>query len=243
MRRIVLGVVVMAIRCIWAGVLLSILLVPAISSCTKPAEFVLSKVVTSRTVVAPFEAIIILAEITNIGGMSDNYDVVLKIDGIERDKQTVQIKPSENKTISFTISEPNAGEHEIDINTVKRRFTVYDPHRFDSFNTRVTLENKPASSGETMEDLNKKVIWKVEQYWYWYTPGIGSGPCRQTGSIKNSHDKLSMTDVSINNTPVTSEIKPGETYFYNSLDIACPDLMNQQSGSNAQIKWQWKESK
>lgn len=135
------------IRCIWVAVLLSLLLVPFISSCTeapivpKPAEFIVNKLVVIPTEVAQAENITITAEIGNIGGVSDNYTAVLNVDGKERDRQIISIGPSENKTCVFSLNESNSGPHTVEIGGLKQDFTVtektyllqHDAGNFDSW--------------------------------------------------------------------------------------------------------------
>jgi len=119
----------MTVRCIWVAVLLSVLL-PSISSCAnspivlKPAEFIVNKLDITPTEVTPRENVTITVEIGNIGGVTDNCNAVLNVDGEERDRQIISIKPSENKTCIFSINESKRGPHTVEIGRLKRDFTV-----------------------------------------------------------------------------------------------------------------------
>ncbi len=114
------------IVCIVFG-LFAVLSVGACSHPVRPAEFVINRLDVSPAVADPSVNIKVAAEIGNTGGLAENYTAVLKIDGKERDKQTVLIRPSENKTIVFTISEHNIGQHEVALDAAKTSFTVKAP--------------------------------------------------------------------------------------------------------------------
>lgn len=80
-----------------------------------PAVIVVNKLEVTPNEIEAGETVTINAVISNVGGLSENYTAILNIDGKERDRQTVYINPSENKTMSFAVKEPNTGQHEITI--------------------------------------------------------------------------------------------------------------------------------
>jgi hypothetical protein len=80
-----------------------------------PAEIVVNKLEVTPNEVGAGETVTVKADISNIGGLSENYTAILNIDGKERDRQTVYINPAENKTVSFAVKELNIGQHEIAI--------------------------------------------------------------------------------------------------------------------------------
>ena len=93
-----------------------------------PAEIVVNKLEVTPNEVGAGETVTVKADISNIGGLSENYTAILNIDGKERDRQTVYINPSENITVSFAVKELNIGQHEINIgssnNSLKANLTV-----------------------------------------------------------------------------------------------------------------------
>ena len=113
------------------SLLISILL-PIISGCAlsiltpKPAEFVVYKLDIKPKDAAPFETINVRSVIGNTGGTADNYTAIIMIDGQEVDKPTIYIKPSENKTITFSLIEPTIGQHEVEIGSQRNTFSVYE---------------------------------------------------------------------------------------------------------------------
>jgi hypothetical protein len=123
----------------------------------KPAEFVINKIDISPIEAAPFENITISSEIANTGELADNYTAVLNIDGKERDKQTVAIKPSENKTVYFSLIEPDVGLHEAMIGSLKKNFNVYDIQRY-----LLKHDNGVCSTGWT--------AWDPKGQWITFNP-------------------------------------------------------------------------
>lgn len=119
----------MGTKYIWVFAILLILALPSFNACNKPvkpAEFITNKLMVTPNEAAPFENVTVGVEIGNIGELADNYTAILNIDGKETDKQLVSIEPAENKTIIFSFIEPDVGQHEVTVGTVKGTFTVYD---------------------------------------------------------------------------------------------------------------------
>lgn len=83
-----------------------------------PAEIVVNKLEVTPNEVGAGETVTVKADISNVGGLSENYTAILNIDGKERDRQTIYINPSENKTVAFAVKELNIGQHEITIGEI-----------------------------------------------------------------------------------------------------------------------------
>jgi len=122
----------MAQRFIWMVMIFYVLSLPSLYSCAtlKPAEFNVYSVDVNRKEVAPWENITVTAIIGNSGGIADNYTAILNMDGKEKDRQTISIKPSENRTIFFSMGEQNIGEHIIEIGSGNNEFSVYKPTNY-----------------------------------------------------------------------------------------------------------------
>lgn len=83
-----------------------------------PAEIVVNKLEVTPNEVGAGETVTVKADISNVGGLSENYTAILNIDGKERDRQTIYINASENKTVAFAVKELNIGQHEITIGEI-----------------------------------------------------------------------------------------------------------------------------
>lgn len=132
MGQIGLWEVVMTRRDIRTIILLGILLLPAIFSCTalKPVEFIVYKVDVNPAEIAQSDNVTVIAIIGNTCGATDNYTAILNVDGEERDRQIVTIKASENKTITFALTENNIGQHDVEIGAGKNSFKVYETSKY-----------------------------------------------------------------------------------------------------------------
>jgi Tol biopolymer transport system component len=108
------------------------LLIPSMFSCNtlKPAEFNVYTIEVNPPEVAPSEIVTVTATIVNSGGVADNYTAILNVDGKERARQIVSIKPSDNATVSFSLNEPNVGRHDVALGTESDNFTVYETSRY-----------------------------------------------------------------------------------------------------------------
>jgi hypothetical protein len=137
----------MDIRRTWVPIPLFILVFILIPSCTttpitiKPAEFTVNKLVANPVEVSPNQAVTVSADIGNIGGLADNYSAILTVDGKEKDRQAILIQPSENKTITFILTESSVGKHEVSLGSEKVFFTIANSRKivFDHYGDLVSM--------------------------------------------------------------------------------------------------------
>jgi uncharacterized repeat protein (TIGR02543 family) len=92
-----------------------------------PAAFSISQVSISPDKVQTGETIRIYASVKNTGGSSGTYLVVLKINGIERNRQEVVCDPGMSATVDFSLQEANPGSYTFDINGYTGAFEVIAP--------------------------------------------------------------------------------------------------------------------
>lgn len=94
------------------------------------AKIVVNKLEVTPNEIAAGETVTINTQLSNIGGISENYTAILNIDGKERDRITIVIEPSENRTVTFMIQESSIGKHDVEINDVNSNFTVYETAKY-----------------------------------------------------------------------------------------------------------------
>jgi hypothetical protein len=70
------------------------------------------------------ENVTIAATITNDGGQEGSYPVVLKLDGEEVETKTVTLGAGQSQQVSFTLSEMDYGQHEVEIAGLSDEFTT-----------------------------------------------------------------------------------------------------------------------
>lgn len=110
--------------------ILALMVISVLFSCAntsvvpKPAEFNVYKIDINPSEVSQSENVTVTAIIGNTGGISDNYTAIMNVDGKERERQTIYIKQSENKTVTFYPADQSIGKHAILIGLIKSSFTV-----------------------------------------------------------------------------------------------------------------------
>ena len=66
----------------------------------------------------------IAVECINMGTISDNYQVVLSINGAVEDEKTVAIGLDETTSVSFEVTAGEVGEYSVDVNGLTGSYTV-----------------------------------------------------------------------------------------------------------------------
>jgi hypothetical protein len=89
-----------------------------------PAAFQISSLGISPTEVEIGEAVDITILVTNTGGQSGSYQVILKINGVAEAAQEVILDAGASKRVSFTTSKEAAGSYSVDVNGVTGAFEV-----------------------------------------------------------------------------------------------------------------------
>jgi hypothetical protein len=89
-----------------------------------PAAFQVSSLTVSPTAVYTGEAVNITIRVTNSGGQSASYQVILKIDGVVEATKEVTLDAGASTEVSFTTAEGAAGIYSVDINGATGTFEV-----------------------------------------------------------------------------------------------------------------------
>jgi len=200
-----------------------------VCSCTdrvvlpKPAEFQVNKIEISPSEVGPLQTITITVEIGNTGGVVDNYTAILSIDGKESDNKTVTIKPSENKTVAFSVTELNIGLHEVEIGSAKSSFNTIEAR---DKNTEVSNKGIPPAGRSRGPD--EYIDWEISTYG---TYGENEN-CLLICTITNKHDKWIMEDVSVRGVLLAHYI-PSNDSITITKSIPCGTLYDNS------LTWQW----
>ena len=89
-----------------------------------PASFKATSLSISPTKVGVGETVTISVLVNETGGGSGNYLVILKINGVVMGKQEVTLTPQQSQTVTFTITNQEAGIHKVEVNDLAGKFTV-----------------------------------------------------------------------------------------------------------------------
>jgi hypothetical protein len=89
-----------------------------------PAEFVLSPLSVTPPEVTTGNPVTIRTEVSNTGGSGGLYMVTLTINGIEEGKRVVMVEAGETETVTFEVTQSQAGEYNYEINGMAARFSV-----------------------------------------------------------------------------------------------------------------------
>jgi hypothetical protein len=93
----------------------------------KPAAFTVSALTISLAKVAVKEAVTISALVQNTGDISGSYEVVLKVNGVKVDAQTVTLAGGTSQRVTFTTSRDVAGTYSVEVNGLTSSFVVAQP--------------------------------------------------------------------------------------------------------------------
>jgi uncharacterized membrane protein len=96
----------------------------------QPAEFALSDLNVDPTEVQVGSEVTILVVVTNVGGARDSYTVVLKVDQLTRDSETVTLGAGESTTVEFTVTEQSPSTYDVDVNGLTAEYTVKAASQF-----------------------------------------------------------------------------------------------------------------
>jgi hypothetical protein len=89
-----------------------------------PAAFQVSSLTVSPTEVYTGEAVNITIQVTNTGGQSASYQVILKINGETEKAKEVVLEAGASTEVSFSISKEAAGIYSVDIDGISGTFEV-----------------------------------------------------------------------------------------------------------------------
>lgn len=93
----------------------------------KPADFTTSNLVITPTVAEVGQTVIATVEISNIGGIEDNYPVTLRIAGVQTETKDITIGPGVTETASFTFTRDTPGCYEIEVAGLTGQLIVIEP--------------------------------------------------------------------------------------------------------------------
>jgi hypothetical protein len=92
-----------------------------------PAKFTLSDFKISPAEVSIGEIVVIQGVVSNSGGSSGQYKVVLKVNGDETENREITLEAGKVQSVSFTIKKDSPGDYTLDLNAQVGKFTVTAP--------------------------------------------------------------------------------------------------------------------
>ncbi len=92
-----------------------------------PAAFSVSSLSVLPAEVEPGEPVTITVSVSNTGGESGSYTVVLKIDGVKEAEETVTVAAGESQDVSFSVTREEADSYAVAVDGLSGSFTVVAP--------------------------------------------------------------------------------------------------------------------
>ena len=89
-----------------------------------PMRFEVSNLEIAPDKMSPGKSVSIRARITNVGELSGERNVTLKINGLFVDSKLVKLAPKQNKNVSFTVIPHEVGDYEVEVGGLRTSFTV-----------------------------------------------------------------------------------------------------------------------
>jgi len=89
-----------------------------------PAAFSVSNLSVEPAEIGPEESVTISVSVLNYGGKSGSYKVILKINDVAEQDETVSITNGASKTVTFIVSKAGEGTYSVDVNGLTGSFSV-----------------------------------------------------------------------------------------------------------------------
>lgn len=182
------------------------------------AKFVVNKLEVSPKEIGADETVTVRAEITNIGGLADNYTAILYLDGIEKEKTIVSISCNETKIINWRLNSFGIGRHVVQLDSTADEFSTYI--------------KKMEAKKENVPD-NSYVQINNNAYYY---EGTGGEYSTMMISVHNKHETWSLRDVKVimlqngQEYVIADLIKPYDTATFSK---------NKVLGTRFNVTWTW----
>lgn len=89
-----------------------------------PAKFDVSSMQIKPNQITAGESTTITAVVTNVGGSSGIYNVVLSVDTVNSGAKSVELAPGVSKTVTFSLSQDTAGTFDIEVGSASGKLIV-----------------------------------------------------------------------------------------------------------------------
>jgi hypothetical protein len=212
----------------------------------KPAEFIVNNVEVSPANALQGQLIVISAEIANIGGVEGEYIFIAAVDGEEKHRQAVIIRPSENRTVIFSLMQPSGiGRHVVSAGAQKGYFVINElPVSTPQIKQEEIKNSEPVVKqvSDWVYYPNSDVLWRTIRDSSPTIVGYLSG-CPQSGVIMNS-STFTMTEVTINGILITTLISAGQEYSYDKTgEVKSGPYVRTGPGCSDKnvLKWKWRK--
>jgi hypothetical protein len=121
-----------------------------------PASFALSELTVSPAASLPGQPVSVSAKVSNNGGTSGEYEIILKVNGTLDATRKVTVGPSSSSVVTFAVTRSAAGSYAIDVNGSTASFTVAVP---EPTPTSLPQQVTPVPSVEQPRSSN--TLWLV----------------------------------------------------------------------------------
>ncbi|HUV52998.1 MAG TPA: CARDB domain-containing protein [Dehalococcoidia bacterium] len=113
-----------------------------------------AELVVSPAQVRIGEQVTVSANISNTGGVSGNYTLDLKVNGLAQETKTVQVNADSTETVTFALTKNNAGTYSVNVGSLSGSFTVLIPAVF-------TISNLIISPQQVLQDREVSITCNV----------------------------------------------------------------------------------
>jgi hypothetical protein len=124
-----------------------------------PAKFTVSDVIVTPSTCKPDEEVTIAATVSNTGGTTGQYDVILTINGVKEDTKSVTLDAGASLQVEFTVSKSIPDNYKVDVNGITASFVVEKP--VPSPVAMLTPTPTPASSVQTSRAVQWWIVGAV----------------------------------------------------------------------------------
>lgn len=93
----------------------------------EPAAFEVSNLSIQPTEVQPEEVVTVTVLVTNTGGTEGSHTVVLNINGVKEDENSVTLDAGQSQEVSFSVSRDKSDSYAVAVDGLSGSFTVVEP--------------------------------------------------------------------------------------------------------------------
>ncbi|MHA2052086.1 MAG: DUF2341 domain-containing protein [Candidatus Kariarchaeaceae archaeon] len=115
------------------------------------AAFEVSDLIISPSIVEPGDDIEISVKVTNIGGDSGNYTIILTVEGVTEDSETVSLDGETSTQVTFSVTKTADGTYSVEVNGLSGDFIVYTPEPAEFELSGFDLSGTHVQPGELIE--------------------------------------------------------------------------------------------
>jgi len=127
---------------------------------TLPPSFFISDLAIQPKEVNPRDTVLVSVLVSNEGGSIGNYDLVMEINGVQKEARSIRLAASDSRNVIFSVTTKQAGTYSVNVNGLSDTFRV-------TSSTTPMVARYPAIDLVTMMIIVLLVAGSLVSYFWW----------------------------------------------------------------------------